>query len=110
MAEFKMKKNDINLFLSKSEISERFQNDIEIAIQILKNAGCSKVYIIDSLNEQNPRVDSDINLAVRGCPSDQFVNLRVRLMREMRHSVTLFDLDHDKNFVEKIREFSLHIL
>lgn len=74
-------------------IPEAFRPDIERAVEILKEGGCSEVFLFGSLAEGYSREDSDIDMAVRGCPPSSFFHLYGKLLWELQHRVDLVDLD-----------------
>ena len=71
------------------QVPEQFQTDLDLAIKILKEVGCTEIFIFNSL----AREDSDIDLAIRGCPPSIFFKTWGRLLRELKHTVNLVDLD-----------------
>lgn len=71
------------------------RHDIERAVEILKNGGCREVYVFGSVAEGRVASDSDIDLAVRGCPPERFYKLQGKLLMELRRSADLVDLDLD---------------
>ena len=76
-------KNSIN------EIPTDYKQDVEKAVKILKNVGCKEVYLFGSLAEGNVREGSDIDIAVKGCPSGIFFHALGRLMLELEHLIDL---------------------
>ncbi len=82
-----------------TSISDIFRKDIDRAVQILKEAGCTEVYLFGSVASGEIHAKSDIDLAVRGCPPDRFFHTLGRLMIELNHSVDLVDLDEPGIFV-----------
>lgn len=54
------------------ELPEIYEQDIRRAVEILKGAGCTHVYLFGSLRTGKVRDESDIDLAVRGCPKGEF--------------------------------------
>ena len=71
-----------------SKIPEPFQNDLNLAVKILKEAGCKEIYIFGSVAAGNARENSDIDLAIRGCPPDvSFFGL----LGELLHCKLSFD-------------------
>ena len=83
---------------SINEIPPDYKQDVEKAVKILKNVGCKEVYLFGSLAEGNMREESDIDIAVKGCPSGMFFYALGRLMLELEHLIDLIDLDSDDNF------------
>jgi len=79
-------------------VPEAFRADIQRAIHILKEAGCTEIYLFGSLARGEAREDSDIDLAVRGCPKKAMFHLRGRLLLELEHLVDLVRLDPSDRF------------
>jgi predicted nucleotidyltransferase len=83
-----------------SSTRRTFQQDVTHAIEILKKEGCSEVYLFGSGAVGNVRDDSDIDLAVRGCPPARFFHVLGMLLMELERSVDLIDLDAPNAFVQ----------
>jgi len=86
------------------QLPEPYQRDIYRAVSILKEAGCTHVFLFGSLTTGKIRDESDIDLAVRGCPRDKFFHLLGRLLLELDHPVDLVDLDSQQalaHYLEK---------
>jgi predicted nucleotidyltransferase len=80
------------------QLPEIYQKDVSRAVEILKEAGCSNVFLFGSLVTGNIRSGTDIDLAVRGCPKGKFFRLLGRLMLELDHPVDLVNLDRQDAF------------
>lgn len=81
------------------QIPEPFQNDLNRAVKILKEAGCREIYIFGSVANGKAKADSDIDLAIRGCPPDvSFFGILGELLCALEHSVDLVDLDWGHGF------------
>ncbi len=52
----------------KINIPKSYEENIRRAVEILREAGCSDIFLFGSLAEDNFREGSDIDIAVRGCP------------------------------------------
>jgi len=52
----------------KAQLPEPYQRNIHRAVEILKEAGCTDIFLFGSLATGEIRDKSDIDLAVRGCP------------------------------------------
>jgi predicted nucleotidyltransferase len=87
-----------------TSISDIFREDIERAIQILKEEGCTEIHLFGSVATGETRAESDIDLAVRGCPPGRFFHTLGRLMMALDHSVDLVDLDSDDPFAEFLQQ------
>lgn len=86
------------------KIPEAFQPDIERAVKILKDGGCTEVFLFGSLAEGCSRPDSDIDLAVRGCPTGEFFYLYGQLLGQLEHKVDLVRLDRPNPFTEHLQK------
>ena len=81
-----------------------FEKDIDRAVQILKEAGCTEIYLFGSVATGEANAKSDIDLAVRGCPPGRYFHILGRLMMALDHSVDLIDLDSADPFAEFLQE------
>jgi predicted nucleotidyltransferase len=81
-----------------SRLPASYHEDIIHAVQILKEAGCQRVFLFGSLATGDVTTQSDIDLAVRGCPKGSFFHLLGRLMLELEHPVDLISLDQPSQF------------
>jgi predicted nucleotidyltransferase len=52
----------------KLNIPAKYQNDIEIATNLLKNEGCQSIFLFGSLVTGKARDDSDIDIGIKGLP------------------------------------------
>lgn len=80
------------------------QRDIRRAVSILKEAGCTHVFLFGSLTTAGVGGESDIALAARGCPKGKFFHLLGRLLMELEHPVDLVDLDGQHAFARYLEE------
>jgi predicted nucleotidyltransferase len=85
--------------IETTSISDIFRGDIDRAVQILKEAGCTEVYLFGSVASGEIHAKSDIDLAVRGCPPGRFFHTLGRLMMALDHPIDLVDLDEPSIFV-----------
>jgi predicted nucleotidyltransferase len=82
--------------IEKIQTPKSYKKDIQRAIGILKEAGCTDVFLFGSLATGEINEESDIDIAVRGCPRGSFFPLLARLLLELDRPVDLVDLDqHD---------------
>jgi len=77
-------------------------NEINKAIQILKRAGCSEIYLFGSYLTDKYRDDSDIDLAVRGLRKELFFGVYGELMETLNRAFDLVCLDYEDDFSELI--------
>ena len=94
--------------ISDSQVfSEEYREDIERAVEILREGGCREVHVFGSVAEGRTRKGSDIDLAVRGCPPRSFFSLLGKLLTELEHPVDLLDLDRESRLVEFLQKHEL---
>lgn len=86
------------------QLPEVYEKDIRRAVEILKGAGCTHVFLFGSLAAGKVRNGSDIDLAVRGCPKGEFFRLLGRLLMELAHPVDLVDLDSPDAFARYLED------
>lgn len=86
------------------ELPQPYQQNLEQAIKILKNGGCTAIYLFGSLTNGKFHSQSDIDLAVRGCPPEEFFHLFGELIFTLDYSVDLIDLDTDDLFARSLIE------
>ena len=84
------------------KIPEPYKKDIDIAINILKEEGCSEVYIFGSIAEGTFNANSDIDIAAKGIKKEKFFKVFARLMNAMEHSVDLIDMEQNIRFTKHI--------
>ena len=75
------------------QLPETYQKNIRRAVEILKGAGCTDIFLFGSLATGNIRGESDIDLATRGCPKGKFFHLLGRLLLDLDYPVDLVNLD-----------------
>ena len=89
--------DEINIKI-ENNFPDDYKRDIDRAIEILKNGGCSDIFLFGSLSTGEQRKMSDIDLAVRGCPNGKFFHLLGKLLFELKYSVDLVNLDNQDAF------------
>jgi predicted nucleotidyltransferase len=87
-----------------ARVPETHRSDVRRAVTILKEAGCSHISLFGSLTAGRIQTESDIDLAVRGCPQGKFFHLSGRLLLELEHPVDLIDLDKQDPFARYLEE------
>jgi predicted nucleotidyltransferase len=86
------------------QLPEIYQKDIQRAVEILKQAGCTDVFLFGSLTTGKVREGTDIDLAIRGCPKGKFFQLLGKLMLELNHPVDLISLDRPDPFARYLEK------
>jgi predicted nucleotidyltransferase len=80
------------------------QQDLKQAVEILKQGGCQEIFLFGSWAEGRAHEHSDIDLAIRGCPSGSFFHLYGKLLGELEHRVDLVRLDTPDPFARFLLE------
>ena len=81
-------------------MDEELRRDIEVAAQILKEAGATEVYVFGSAATGDMHPDSDIDLAIRGLPPEIFFRTMGKVTCAVSRPIDLVDLDDAKDFAE----------
>ena len=85
-------------------IPEALREDINRAVRILREGGCSEIFLFGSVVAGKITEGSDIDLAIRGCPPGHFFQLLGRLLWELGHPVDLVNLDTQDTFAQYLQE------
>lgn len=89
-------------------VSGALRRDIHRAVDILKEEGCTEVLVFGSVVNGRFDQDSDIDIAVRGCPPERFFHTYGRLLLALSHPIDLIDLDTHDSFADYlVRESEL---
>lgn len=76
---------------------------IALAVKILKDAGSSEVYLFGSQATGNANENSDIDLGVKGLPSEIYFGIQYDLETNLKMPVDLVDFDYQKDFYELLK-------
>ena len=79
---------------------KRIRKEIERAIEILKEEGCSEVFLFGSAARGGHHEPADFDIAVRGCPKGRFFHVWARLFMNLSRPVDLVKLDSADPFAE----------
>ncbi|MBN2092175.1 nucleotidyltransferase domain-containing protein [candidate division KSB1 bacterium] len=80
--------------------NEKYQTNLKRALEILKDGGCTEVFLFGSVSRGEMQARSDIDLAIRGCPTGEFFKLMGKLLYELDIPVDLVDMEHDQAFAD----------
>ena len=72
------------------------------ATKLLKDAGCTEVFLFGSQATGNATVNSDVDLGVKGLPSTLFFRIHSDLEEVLKMPVDLVDFDYQKDFYEML--------
>jgi predicted nucleotidyltransferase len=85
-------------------VPEVLQKEIDQAVSILKEEGCSEIFLFGSGAEGKVKDRSDLDLAIRGCPPGRFFHLLGRLLWELPRPVDLVNLDTQDPFAQYLQK------
>ncbi|MBI1878127.1 MAG: nucleotidyltransferase domain-containing protein [Chloroflexi bacterium] len=83
---------------------ETYRRSLLRAVEILKQAGCTDVFLFGSVVTGHIKENSDIDLAVRGCPKGKFFHLLGQLLLELDHPIDLVSLDSQDAFARYLEQ------
>lgn len=84
--------------------SELYQQNLQEAIRILKQSGCTDIFVFGSLAANKVNQHSDIDLAVRGCPKGKFFQVLGKLLIELDVPVDLVNLESRDPFAHYLAQ------
>ena len=73
---------------------------LAVATKILKNAGCTEVYLFGSQATGRAGENSDVDLGVKGLPPRLFYRMHWQLEDALDMKVDLVDFDFQKDFYD----------
>jgi predicted nucleotidyltransferase len=79
-------------------IPSRYQKDIDIATNFLKNEGCQSIYLFGSLVTGKIHKNSDIDIGIKGLPPEKFIRVYAKLGNNVSNTVDLVDFDENEKF------------
>jgi len=86
------------------QLPKSYQTNIIRAVEILKQGGCTEVFLFGSLAAGKFTDQSDIDLAVRGCPPGNFFRLLGQLTMTLDYPVDLVSLDKGSAFAKYLEK------
>ena len=89
---------------NKLQLPKTYQENLDCAVDILKQGGCTEVYLFGSLAIGKAHQKSDMDLAVRGCPPGNFFPLLGKLLVTLDYAVDLVDLDKNLAFARFLEQ------
>jgi len=81
---------------SLDSLPDRYKEDIQKTIVILKKEGCKEIYLFGSLVTGKYHDKSDIDIGIKGLPSEKFFDVYAKLS----YITELTDFDDSKDFFE----------
>jgi predicted nucleotidyltransferase len=79
-------------------VPEKYQKDIEIAANLLKEEGCKSVYLFGSLVTGKNHDESDIDIGIKGLPKGKFFETCAKVYFAIDNDVDIVDFDSNADF------------
>jgi predicted nucleotidyltransferase len=81
-------------------IPRKYQSDVELAVNYLKNEGCSAIYLFGSIVTGKTNDESDIDIGVKGLSPKKFIRTYSVLNDKLLNKIDLVDFDINNSFFE----------
>ena len=81
-----------------ANIPQKFQKDIELAKNLLKNEGCQSIYLFGSLVNGNSHDGSDIDIGIKGLPKGKYFETCAKVYFAMDNDIDIVDFDSNADF------------
>ena len=78
------------------------EQDLQIAIECLRESGCSELYVFGSAATGRISDESDIDIAVRGILPEKFFEVYGELLMRTSRPVDLVELNMQENFGHRL--------
>jgi predicted nucleotidyltransferase len=82
----------------KLNVPQKYQKEIEIAANLLKNEGCKSIYLFGSMVTGKIHQNSDIDIGIKGLPPKKFFSVFANLDRKISSKLDLVDFDECEDF------------
>ena len=79
------------------KLPERYKKDITKAVEILKNRGCTEVYLFGSLVNGDYHENSDIDLGIKGLKGQIYFKTWAEIDSAVNTQIDLVDFDGEDN-------------
>jgi len=76
-------------------IPPKYQRDIEIAKNLLKNEGCQSIYLFGSLVTGKHHDNSDIDIGIKGLPKGKFFATCAKVYFALNNDIDIVDFDNN---------------
>jgi predicted nucleotidyltransferase len=76
----------------------KYRKDIEIATNLLKNAGCQSIFLFGSLVTGRNHNESDIDIGIKGLPAGKYFETCAKVYFAMDNNVDIVDFDSNADF------------
>ena len=78
-------------------IPQKYKNDLNTAIDILKKEGCKSIYLFGSLVTGQMHENSDIDLGIKGLAKGKFVETYAKVYNALENDVDVIDFDKNND-------------
>jgi predicted nucleotidyltransferase len=82
----------------KISIPQRYQKDIEVATNLLKEGGCQSIYLFGSLATGKSHDESDIDIGIKGFPKGKFFEICAKVYFALDNDIDIVDFDSNADF------------
>ncbi|MDR2716612.1 MAG: nucleotidyltransferase domain-containing protein [Treponema sp.] len=79
-------------------IPQKYQKDIEIATNLLKEEGCQSIYLFGSLVTGENHDESDIDIGIKGLPKGKFFETCAKVYFAVDNDIDIVDFDNNIGF------------
>jgi predicted nucleotidyltransferase len=79
-------------------IPTKYQKDIKIAKNLLKEEGCQSIYLFGSLVTGKNHDKSDIDIGIKGLPKGKFFETCARVYFALENDIDIVDFDNNLDF------------
>jgi predicted nucleotidyltransferase len=76
-------------------IPPKYQRDIEIAKNLLKDEGCQSIYLFGSLVTGKIHDNSDIDIGIKGLPKGKFFATCAKVYFALNNDIDIVDFDNN---------------
>jgi len=79
-------------------VPQKYQKDIEIATNLLKEEGCQSIYLFGSLVTGKNNDESDIDIGIKGLPKGKFFETCAKVYLALDNNIDIVDFDNNAEF------------
>ena len=79
-------------------IPKKYQKDIEVATNLLKNEGCQSIYLFGSLVTGKTHNGSDIDIGIKGLPQGKYFETCAKVYFAVDNEIDIVDFDSNRDF------------
>jgi len=79
-------------------IPQKYQKDIELATNLLKNEGCQSIFLFGSLVTGKSHIGSDIDIGIKGLPKGKFFKTCAKIHFAIDTDIDIVDFDSNVEF------------